>query len=186
MAVTPQMIVFLICIGLYTLTAAIWDIRVKRIPNKLTLPVFGLGIVYQLAFNGLPGLKDGGWGFFVGFGLLFLLWMIGSGGGGDVKLMGALSVWLGYWLTLYVMITSAVLAAVGTFFVICYSFMTKGNSKTKEQYFATANIEPGQPRQAETRDKKISRRPMGYAVPVALATWAIVLWNLPRFPWVQG
>lgn len=186
MAVTPQMVVFLICIGLYTIAAAIWDIRVKRIPNKLTLPVFGLGIVYQLAFNGLPGLKDGGLGFLIGFGLLFVLWMIGSGGGGDVKLMGALSVWLGFRLTLYVLVSSALLASAGTFFVICYSFMTKGNSQTKDQFFATANIQPGEPRKVETREKRISRRPMGYAVPVALATWAIVLWNLPRFPWVHG
>ena len=57
---TVQLIVFLTCIGAYTIAAAIWDIRIKKIPNKLTLPVFGLGIVYQLAFNGLEGLAQGG------------------------------------------------------------------------------------------------------------------------------
>lgn len=44
--ITPQLIVFVLCVGAYTIAAAIWDIRIKRIPNKLTLPVFGLGIVY--------------------------------------------------------------------------------------------------------------------------------------------
>jgi hypothetical protein len=25
---------------------------------------------------------------------------------------------------------------------------------------------------------------MGYAVPVALATWTVVIWQLPKFPWI--
>jgi prepilin peptidase CpaA len=183
---TPQLVVFLLCVGAYTVAAAVWDIRVKRIPNKLTLPVFGLGLVYQVAFNGLAGLQEGGLGFLIGFGFLFLLWMMGSGGGGDVKLMGALSVWLGWWMTLLVLVVSSLLASAGTFMVLVYSFMTKGNQKTKEQFLATADVVAGEPLKKETREKRMSRRALGYAVPVALATWAIVLWNLPKFPWVNG
>ena len=80
----------------FTAVAAGWDLREKRIPNKLTLPVFFAGWIYQAVYHGWGGLADAGLGFLVGFGVLFVLWFIGGGGGGDVKLMGALSVWMGF------------------------------------------------------------------------------------------
>ena len=176
-----QLVVFLACIGAYTIAAAIWDIRIKKIPNKLTLPVFGLGIVYQLTFN---GLADGVLGFALGFGLLFLLWMVGGGGGGDVKLMGGLAVWLGFELTGMVLIASTVCAGTCTFFVIVYSSLTRGVMKTKDIYTATGKTPKGKKPKKETQEQKARRRTMGYAVPVALATWAIVVWRLPEFPWM--
>ncbi len=181
---TPSLIVFLVCVSAYTIAAAVWDIRFKKIPNKLTLPVFGAGIVYQLIFHQLDGLAAAGLGFLLGFGLLFLLWMIGSGGGGDVKLVGALSVWLGWRITGYVLITSTMLAAIGTFFILVYSMMTKGVYKTKDKYTATGKTKKGEKPKKETVQQRIKRRPMGYAVPVALATWFIVVWQLPKFPWL--
>ncbi|MBI1312042.1 hypothetical protein GC176_12180 [bacterium] len=181
-----QLIVFLVCVGAYTLAAAIWDIRVKRIPNKLTLPVFGLGLVYQVAFNQVDGLLAAGAGFAAGFGLLFVLWMIGSGGGGDVKLMGALGVWLGGKLTLMVLVGSTGLAALGTFFVIVFKAMTHGVWASKDRYLGTGKVDAGKKPKKETLEQKMKRRTMGYAVPVALATWLVVMWQLPKFPWMKA
>jgi prepilin peptidase CpaA len=181
-----QLIVFLICVGAYTLAAAIWDIRVKRIPNKLTLPVFGLGLVYQVAFNQVDGLLAAAAGFAVGFGLLFVLWMIGSGGGGDVKLMGALGVWLGGKLTLMVLVGSTLMAAIGTFFVIVFKATTHGVWASKDRYMATGKLKKGEKPKKETLEQKQKRRTMGYAVPVALATWLVVAWQIPKFPWMTA
>ena len=184
--ISVQLVVFLLFVGAYTIAAAIWDIRIKKIPNKLTLPVFALGIIYQASFNHWSGLADGALGFLAGFGLLFVLWMIGSGGGGDVKLMGGLSVWLGLDLTLYVLVVSTVMASVGTFGIVVYSMFSKGVYRTKDKYTVA-----GRSKDKKTKDKKetveerVQRRPMGYAVPVALATWAIVAWKLPTFPWMD-
>lgn len=180
------LVVFLVCVGAYTITAAIWDIRVKKIPNKLTLPFFGLGIVYQLAFHGFAGLAEGGLGFLVGFGLLFLLWMIGSGGGGDVKLMGGLAMWLGFKLTLMVLVGSMFVAIIGTGFVIVSSVFSRGLYNTKDKYLATGKLKKGEKPKKETLEQRQNRRPMGYAVPVALATWTVVVWQLPEFPWIGG
>lgn len=181
-----QLLVFLTCVGLYTIAAAIWDIRIKKIPNKLTLPVFGLGLLYQVAFNQWAGLVDGMAGFGVGFGLLFVIWMIGGGGGGDVKLMGALSVWLGFKLTLFVLVASAVLSMFLTFGIITYSFMTRGNSATKRKFFAQVQPKGADgKRAAETVESRMKRRPTGFAVPVALATWLVVLFYLPQWPFVK-
>ena len=181
---TVQLIVFLTCIGAYTIAAAIWDIRIKKIPNKLTLLVFGLGIVYQLAFNGLEGLAQGGLGFALGFGLLFILWMVGGGGGGDVKLMGGLAMWLGFELTGLVLIASTICAGLGTFGIMIYSSLTRGMMTTKDKYTATGKTPKGHKPKKETAEERTRRRTMGYAVPVALATWAIVVWRLPEFPWI--
>ena len=184
--ITIGLVVFLIGVGAYTVTAAISDIRIKKIPNKLTLPFFGAGIVYQLAFHGLAGLGEGFLGFAAGFGLLFLLWVIGSGGGGDVKLMGGLSMWLGWKLTIMVLIGSVVFAAIGTFGVVVYSMFSRGVYDTKDKYLATGKLKKGEKPKKEKLEQKQHRRPMGYAVPVALATWVVVAWQLPQFPGIGG
>jgi len=182
--ISTDLIVFLIAVGVYTVAAAITDIRIKKIPNKLTIPFFGLGILYQLVFHGLPGLGDGALGFLAGFGLLFLLWVIGSGGGGDVKLMGGLSVWLGWKLTIMVLIGSVFVAMVGTVYVLVSSMFSRGVYGTKDKYLATGKLKKGEKPKKETVEQRVHRRPMGYAVPVALATWTVVLWQLPKFPWI--
>ena len=69
---TLQHIVFIVGVGLLTGIAAYTDTKMWKIPNKLTLPFFGLGWIYQIAFWGLPGLQDGMAAFAVGFGTYLL------------------------------------------------------------------------------------------------------------------
>jgi len=173
---TPS-IVLAVAMGLFTAVAAIWDYRFMRIPNKLTLPVFALGWVYQGVFHGPAGLLNGLGGFLAGFGILFLLWMVGGGGGGDVKLIGALSVWLGYRMTLAVLVVSVVLVVVFTLSTVLYGVMKRGMRKTKDQYLATGK---GKPTLKESIEKKQGRRVMAFAFPVCVATWCVLAWFLPR------
>jgi prepilin peptidase CpaA len=177
-----QLIVFLLAVGGFTLAAAYTDTRSRRIPNKLTLPMFVLGLVFQIGFNGWSGdgtlagagLQSALLAFLMGFGTLFLLWMIGGGGGGDVKLMGALSVWLGFSLTLRVLIISTVVVMVSTMTVMVWSVFIMGPRKAKAKYLATGNDKPA----VQTVAQKQQRRIMAYAIPVAVATWSVILWGL--------
>lgn len=170
--------ILVVVVGLFTAIAAIWDYRQHRIPNKLTLPVFFAGWVYQGVFHGWPGIGNAAGGFLVGFGVLFLLWIVGGGGGGDVKLMGALSVWLGYRLTLLVLISSTATVIAGTLVIIVWSVFTKGVRGMKTEYLAKAKTAEGKPK-AETADEKKRRRIMAYAIPVCVATWIVMAWKLP-------
>ncbi len=170
--------ILVVVVGLFTAIAAIWDYRQHRIPNKLTLPVFFAGWVYQGVFHGWPGIGNAAGGFLVGFGVLFLLWIVGGGGGGDVKLMGALSVWLGYRLTLFVLISSTATVIAGTLVIIVWSVFTKGVRGMKTEYLAKAKTAEGKPK-AETADEKKRRRIMAYAIPVCVATWIVMAWKLP-------
>ncbi len=185
-AMSVQLVVYLFCVAVFTASAAIFDLRSKRIPNKLTLPFFGMGLLYQLAFHGLgsgvaqPGLIGATAAFAAGFGMLWVLWMIGGGGGGDVKLMGALSVWIGFKATVMVLFLSTIFVIAGTIGVMAVGVMTHGMFRTKEVYLASGQSPNGLPPAAETAVQRQSRRIMGYAPPVALATWLVVAWNLFR------
>ncbi len=184
---TLRLIVFLVAVGGFTLAAAVWDSRFRRIPNKLTLPMFCLGWIYQAAFNGwsggdilaTAGLKSALLAFLVGFGTLFVLWMIGGGGGGDVKLMGAISVWLGFSLTIRVLAISTLVVMLSTMGVMLWSVLRYGPKKAKRKYIGTGKpSQPGKKQKAETVEEKGQRRIMAYAVPVAVATWSVILWSL--------
>jgi prepilin peptidase CpaA len=77
---------------LLVLTAAVFDIRSRRIPNWLTLT----GVVLGFALNAilaypwpLEGLKYSGFGMLFAFAVYFVLYLIHAMGAGDVKLMAA-------------------------------------------------------------------------------------------------
>jgi prepilin peptidase CpaA len=171
-------ILLVVVVSLFTAAAAVWDHRYRRIPNALTVPVFLAGWVYQGLFHGWSGLGQGAMGFALGFGMLFILWMIGGGGGGDVKLMGALSVWLGFHLTLLVVILSTVLVVAGTFGAVLWALACGGLRREIEQRAATGNSKSG----AATAPAPQQRRIMAYAIPVFVATWLILIWKLPTLP----
>ncbi len=181
-----QLVVYLVSVGVFTAATAILDARTKRIPNKLTLPFFGAGLLYQLAFNGLgkgistPGLIGAAAAFAVGFGMLWVLWVIGGGGGGDVKLMGALSVWIGFKATIWVLFLSTIFVIASTVGVMAFGVVTHGMFRTKEACLASGASPTGSPPVADAAVRRQSRRIMGFAPPVALATWLVVVWNLYR------
>jgi prepilin peptidase CpaA len=170
-------VLLVVCVSLFTALAAVSDLRTRRIPNKLTIPVFLLGLIYQVAFHGWAGLADAGAGFAVGFGILFVLWLVGGGGGGDVKLMGALGVWLGFRMTLMVLILSTAFVVLGSVTIIAISLLRRGAALTKAKYaspqYATQRnrAEQGGHPDRDVRQRRI----MAFALPVALATWLLML-----------
>lgn len=176
---TLETVLFVTCIGVFTVAASVWDLRTRRIPNKLTVTGLVLGLLYQVSFHGVAGLREAGLGFAVGFGFFFLLWILGSGGGGDVKLMAALGVALGPKLTIMVIVASTLFVLVGSVIVIGWSFITYGLWQTKRKFIATKKGTKRQSKSAETivADRQ-KRRIMAFALPVALATWLVVLLNV--------
>ena len=78
-----------------SLAAAIWDLRSRRIPNALTLPLVVTGLLYGLLAGGLSGLGQAAAACVVVALPYILLFVFAGGGAGDAKMMGALGAWLG-------------------------------------------------------------------------------------------
>jgi prepilin peptidase CpaA len=169
-------VVFILGVLLLTGISAYTDSRTRRIPNWLTVTAFAVGLAYQAIFHQWAGLADAGRAFALGFGTFFVLWVIGGGGGGDVKLMGALSVWLGFKLTLYAMVLSLVFVIAGTVAVLAWTVLRHGAKQWKRKYLATGKTDAqGRTVTNETVQQRQNRRVMAFAVPVALATWLVLL-----------
>ncbi len=67
-----------------------FDVTQKRIPNFLTLPVMGWGLVSYIVIDGFSGFTFSLFGFLLGLGIFLIPYMAGGMGGGDVKLMAAI------------------------------------------------------------------------------------------------
>lgn len=100
------------------IAVAFWtDLRTQRIPNWLTFSLIlaGLG---QSFFASVRTVSPGAsvLGFICGFGLTYMLFVLGAQGGGDLKLMAGLGTWLGPGPTLAVF---AVTSLIGMVIVLC-------------------------------------------------------------------
>lgn len=172
-------------VAVFTLAAALIDLRFKRLPNFVTVPAFAGGILFHLVNGaigaGLPGAGMGlayslG-GFAVGFGLLFVMWLIGSGGGGDAKYMGALGAWLGPQYIFYVFLFGAVVTVVGSVFVLTFEALRLGFGRAQARYVtAGAAKAKGSAEQIERarHQAKTRRRIMPWAVPAGIASWLVL------------
>ncbi|MFO0799776.1 MAG: A24 family peptidase [Gemmataceae bacterium] len=118
------------------LSAACWhDLRTLRVPKPVTLGLLAGGVLMNLirgawvgadgaeawslgpngaAVGALDGFLFSLAGFAVGFGVFFVLWVFGVGGGGDVKLAAAVGAWVGPKLFLFVLAVALVAVTVLT------------------------------------------------------------------------
>lgn len=156
----------LVAVIAFTLTAMITDLKWRRIPNPLTVGAFVLGLVFHLVTGGWDGLLFALGGFAVGFGFLLVLWLIGGGGGGDVKLMGAMGAWLGAKSTLIVFVLSAFIS------FLCLLVMMVVNACSTKPATAGAS---GQGSKVAGGANSVFRQKIPYAVPAGISAWAILL-----------
>lgn len=104
------------------LTAAVIDVRQRRIPNALTLPLLAMGLLYALMYKGLGGAAESMIAC-VAVALPYVLLFIFAGGGaGDAKMMGAIGAWLGFKAGVVALVC---VAATGAVFAIADAAMKK-------------------------------------------------------------
>lgn len=78
------------------IASAITDLRQRRIPNLLTYSTVFMALVAYSAAGGWEGLSYSLGGLAIGFSILFLPYLLGGMGAGDVKLMSAVGAVLGF------------------------------------------------------------------------------------------
>ena len=78
-----------------SLIAVILDLRARRIPNWLCVPLFVGGLMWSASQGGLSGLWQGfAAACLLGFPFV-ILFLFAAGGAGDAKLMAAIGAWIG-------------------------------------------------------------------------------------------
>jgi prepilin peptidase CpaA len=185
------------CLALVGLTAAAsyTDLRRLTIPKVLTLSTLALGIlmnlvrgaglgaeghaVWKLGANGaavgaLDGLLFALAGFATGFALFFVMWLLGTCGGGDLKLFAALGAWVGPTLAVLVLIGTLILVVVFAVARLAWSFVTRGYRPTARDYTLQGAAKSGKRGAAEAR--RTRQRLMAYSLPVAVSTALVLAW----------
>jgi len=176
----PAQGIFLFAVAAFTLTAMVSDLRTRTLPNWLTVSGFVLAILFHVITGGWSGLGFSLAGFGVGFGILLVLWLIGGGGGGDVKLMGAVGAWLGPQMTLAVFVLSTCFAVMGSIAVLVNTSVNRGFGYVQRRYIKpqTAHIKTAAADPLAHQAQRAQRRLLPYALPVALGTWLVLAWKV--------
>jgi len=94
-------------------TVAGWkDLRTRRIPNWLTVPGLGIGIVLNSVIGGWAGARNSLLGASLGLGILLPFVLMRSLGAGDWKLMGAVGAFVGPGPMIAVLVATFLVAGV--------------------------------------------------------------------------
>jgi prepilin peptidase CpaA len=147
-------IVFLLSYSAYT------EVKDNKIPNWLTYS----GIVLGLTLGILPGglsMSESVIGFLVGFLSLFVFYMSGGLGGGDVKLMGAFGALFGFPVIVRILIYSSFIGAVMAITLVVWKTDPWDNFKKSLNKKKGAE-EPKA--ETETEEKKPIAVPFGLAI----------------------
>lgn len=147
------------CVAVLALVASATDLHRRKIPNWLTVTAAIAGLAFHISTAGVAGLWLSLGGFAVGFGILLVLWLIGGGGAGDVKLMGAVGAWLGPMSTLMVFIASVIFAILCLTIVTIYAAVRKANDSEG----------------ANAEKQSVLKMKIPYAVPCGLSIWSLFL-----------
>jgi prepilin peptidase CpaA len=102
------------------LTAGWLDWRYRRIPNWLTVPALGLGIVANVLVAGWAGIRSSLLGALLGLGILLPLVLLKTLGAGDWKLVGAIGGFLGPGRLIVVLIGAVFVAGAMALVLIIY------------------------------------------------------------------
>jgi prepilin peptidase CpaA len=153
------------------LTAAVFDVRYRRIPNWLTVT----GVVLGLAMNTLIGSPEAGVmfalaGLGVAFGVYVVLYALRAMGAGDVKLMAAIGALLGWERWFGIFFVTALIGGVMALMLV----LARGRLKKTffNVSFILSEMKSGRPaylanEELDVRNKKALGLPHGAVIAVS-------------------
>ncbi len=181
--------IFFALVSAITLTAALTDYRREIIPNWLTAPACLLGLLFHgvrgawlaaqldqaLALGAWQGLLFALQGFGLLFGLFFVMWVLGTCQGGDLKLFAAVGAWLGMERSIIVLVATVLVAA------LLFGFRWLGRNLGSAKPVTAKPGAPESRRPSPTPEyvtPQKRRKRLIYAPALALCTALYLLWNI--------
>jgi len=103
------------------LIASAMDLRYHRLPNWLTVTVAAVGLLTRIMMDGWAGVVDGVAGFALAALMFLPFWIARWMGAGDVKLLMALGLLLGWRIGLLVNVFSLLVGIVGSITLLLFA-----------------------------------------------------------------
>ncbi len=154
------------------------DYRRHRVPNWLNLSILCTGVALHAWMFGWSGVGSSFQGVGVGFGCLFVFWMMRVMGAGDVKFMAAVGAWLGPAATFQAVLVGGLVGGVLAIGVIAYqknflqTYMNMGVVMRKVGSFKSAFGEDG-----SYKELSLGGTAMPYAIPLTIGTLCVLVSN---------
>lgn len=148
---------------------AVSDMRSNRIPNWLTYGGLAVALVLRGALGGWHSLEQGVLGMLIGGGAFFLVFLVRGLGAGDVKLMAAVSAWVGVHQAGRVLFATALAGgALAILYMVYYTRVgaTFRNVNTLLGFHLTRGVRP----HPELNLQRPQNLRLPYGVAIALGT----------------
>lgn len=104
----------------FSIVAAIMDIRFQKISNRLIVTGFGVGLIRRLLLEGSAGLLAGVIQIILPVIFLYLLFLIGALGAGDIKLFSLIGVFVNFKELVTCVIAAFVIGAIWSLFKLLW------------------------------------------------------------------
>jgi len=133
-------------VGALTLAVmgAIEDVRFRRIPNRLTYVGLIAALLFRFFMLGWPGLLAGLLATLSAGGVLFLFFVLGGMGAGDVELMASVAAWAGTAEVVNLLIVSSLAGGVMAACLVIYRkrvLVTLQNTAELVRHHSTAGFQ---------------------------------------------
>jgi prepilin peptidase CpaA len=159
--------------------ALVFDLRQRRIPNRLTFAGVATGVVLHTVFGGAGGLLTAVAGLGVGLMILLPGYLLRATGAGDVKLMAAVGTFLGpYWVLAAGLLSILVGALIGAMFAAS-ALVSRSSPSPWPRYgmMLKALMTTGRVSYVAPSQREVMGRRFPFAVSIALATTlTLALW----------
>lgn len=179
MSVSGVQIVLLLLLAAHLALAVYWDVRERRVPNKVVLSGLIAALSVYVLTSGLPGLWMFLAGALTGLAVLLPMNLLRLMGAGDVKLMAMAGAFAGsapaaLWMVLYTLLAGGLL-------VVLYATIGRAWGKLFSNLFIMLMLGPSELDARGTGDKNklqpAARLP--YAVAIACGSLGYLLFGAP-------
>ena len=165
-----------IFLSVLLIASAIFDLKLQKIPNLLSLPGMLLALSYHSTLNGFDGLLFSAGGIGAGIGLLIIPYLMGGMGAGDAKLMGAIGGFLGAKAAFYVFL---IIATVGGVYALLLVVIYRSNFSGffRKQFDTLVSFILMQKYIPDMEESEKSRPKLCYGLAIALGTGIYIFFD---------
>ncbi|MCE9663717.1 prepilin peptidase [Halomonas sp. M5N1S17] len=162
--------------------AAAWDLRTRRIPNRLILAGAAVGLLLQGVLAGPSGILAATLGLLVGLAILMPGYLMGFTGAGDAKLMASIGTLLGPLGVLQVAIVSMLVGGIVGICFVASSILSRDAISPWSRYglMAKTLLYTGKPLYIAPDKGEVMGKKFPFAVSIAIGGtgWIIWQWSL--------